>query len=197
MHSSHFLRYESKIIFIVEVEVMKLDITYDENILTADNIILFQRKMGWTEEPKDQLTKSLSNTLFLVVSKKDDEIIGMGRLLGDAAMYWYINDVFILTEYQGLGIGKEIVKRLVQYAKQNSLSGTSISLCLISAQGKTSFINRIEKSPYALLAEFYKKVRLPGVTKSWIGFTAKMDDDKEFEFGTNDEFDYESRKIAG
>jgi hypothetical protein len=70
MHSSHFLRYESKIIFIVEVEVMKLDITYDENILSADDIILFQRKMGWTEEPKDQLTKSLSNTLFSVVAKK-------------------------------------------------------------------------------------------------------------------------------
>lgn len=122
---------------------MKLDITYNENILTADDIILFQRKMGWTEEPKDQLIKSLSNTLFSVVAKKDDEIIGMGRLLGDAAMYWYINDVFILTEYQGLGIGKEIVKRLVQYAKQNSISGTSVSIYLMSAQGKEGFYEKL------------------------------------------------------
>ena len=120
-----------------------LDITYSENELTADDFILFQRKMGWFEDGKAQLAKSLSNTLFSIVAKKDNEIIGMGRLLGDAAIYWYINDVFILTEYQGMGIGREIVKRLIQYAKQNSISGTSISLYLMSAQDKEGFYEKL------------------------------------------------------
>lgn len=88
----------------------KLDITYSENELTADDYISFQQKMGWLADGKAQLAKSLSNTLFSIIAKKDNEIIGMGRLLGDAAIYWYINDVFILTEYQGMGIGREIVK---------------------------------------------------------------------------------------
>ena len=120
-----------------------MDITYSENVLTAEDFILFQRKMGWNEDSRDQLKKSLSNTLFSVVAKKDDEIIGMGRLLGDAAIYWYINDVFILTKYQGLGVGREIVNRLIQYAKQNSFSGTSISLCLMCAKGKEGFYEKI------------------------------------------------------
>lgn len=120
-----------------------MDITYSENVLTVEDFILFQRKMGWYEDPKAQLAKSLSNTLFSVVAKKDGEVIGMGRLLGDAAIYWYINDVFILTEYQRLGIGSEIVKRLIQYAKQNSISGTSISLCLMCAKEKEGFYERL------------------------------------------------------
>lgn len=121
----------------------KLDITYSENELTADDFISFQQKMGWLADGKAQLAKSLSNTLFSIIAKKDNEIIGMGRLLGDAAIYWYINDVFILTEYQGMGIGREIVKRLIKYAKQNSIAGTSISLYLMCAQGKEGFYEKI------------------------------------------------------
>ena len=99
--------------------------------------------MGWLEGSKAQLAKSLSNTLFSIVAKKDNEIIGMSRLLGDATIYWYINDVFILTEYQGMGIGKEIVKRLIQFAKQNSISGKSISLYLMCAKGKEGFYGKL------------------------------------------------------
>ena len=127
----------------VEIGVKKLGIVYCENTLTANDFILFQRKMGWVEDCREQLTKSLSNTIFSVVAKKDDEIVGMGRLLGDAAIYWYINDVFILTEYQGLGLGREIVNRLLQYAKENSISGTSISICLMCAKGKEGFYGKL------------------------------------------------------
>ena len=104
---------------------------------------MFQRKMGQTEDPIEQLEKSLNNTMFNVVSVKDNEIIGMGRLIGDGAIYWYINDVYILTEYQRLGIGAQIVKRLLQYVKENSISGTSVSICLMCAQGKEKFYENL------------------------------------------------------
>ncbi len=120
-----------------------MNLTYKENILTAEDVILFQRKMNWVEDPKAQWEKSLQNTIYSIVAMKDNEIVAMGRLLGDAAIYWYINDVFVLTEYQGCGIGREIVSRLIQYVKKNSLSGTEASVCLMCAKGKEVFYEKL------------------------------------------------------
>ena len=119
-----------------------MDIEYIENRLSAKDVIQFQRKMKWNEDPIEQWERSLSKTLFSVIALKGDEMIGMGRLLGDAAIYWYIQDVFILTEYQGLGIGTEIVKRLIRHVKKNSIWGTSVSLYLMSAKGKEGFYEK-------------------------------------------------------
>jgi len=99
--------------------------------------------MNWVEDPKAQWEKSLLNTIYSIVAMKDNEIVAMGRLLGDAAIYWYINDVFVLTEYQGCGIGREIVSRLLQYIKENSLSGTEVSVCLMCAKGKEAFYEKL------------------------------------------------------
>lgn len=120
-----------------------MNIEYIENCLSAKDVIQFQHKMGWNEDPIEQWEKSLSNTIFSVAAVKDDEIIGMGRLLGDAAIYWYINDVYILTEYQNLGVGTKIARKLLQYVKENSLSKTSVSVCLMCAQGKEPFYEKL------------------------------------------------------
>ena len=48
---------------------------------------------------------------------KDNQIIGIARLLGDGVIYWYINDVWVLPQYQGKGIGKNMVERIIQYVK--------------------------------------------------------------------------------
>jgi len=47
-----------------------------------------------------------------------------------------------LTEYQGRGIGSEIVKTLIEYVKKNSLPQTEILLCLMSAKGKEGFYEK-------------------------------------------------------
>ncbi|MCR5501527.1 MAG: GNAT family N-acetyltransferase [Lachnospiraceae bacterium] len=33
-----------------------------------------------------------------------DEVVGMGRLVGDGVMYWYLQEIVVLPEYQGRGI---------------------------------------------------------------------------------------------
>lgn len=71
------------------------------------------------------------------------ELVAMGRLLGDGAIYWYINDVYVLDEYQGQGIGREIMNRLVAYIKHNSLPETEVSVCLMCAKGKEGFYEKL------------------------------------------------------
>ena len=120
-----------------------MDIIFKENILKAEDVLLFQKKMNWTVDPKEQWVKSLSNTLYSIVAIKDNEIIAMGRLVGDGAIYWYVNDVFVLTKYQGQGIGREIMNRLLEHIKKSSLSGTDVSVCLMCAKGKEGLYEKL------------------------------------------------------
>ena len=109
---------------------------------------MFERKMGESQTgdiqtPQEQIKRSIANQLFSIVALKDNEYIGMARLIGDAAIYWCIVDVWVLPEYQGKGIGSEMVKRLIRYVKENSIPGTSISLFLMSAKGKEGFYEKL------------------------------------------------------
>ena len=90
-----------------------MNIIYKENTLTANDFLVLHNKMGLEKFPMEQVKKSMAQNLFSVVAVNDNEVISMGRLLGDGALVWYINDVLVLSEYQGKGIGSEIVKRLI------------------------------------------------------------------------------------
>lgn len=120
-----------------------MQIEYQENTLTADAFLAFQRQMGWPIYPRAQVEKSITNQLYAITVVDNGIVVGFGRLNGDAALYWYVNDVFILPEYQGKGIGTQIMQRLIDYAVNNSLPGTNISLCLMSAQGKEGFYEKL------------------------------------------------------
>ena len=49
----------------------------------------------------------------------------------------------MLPEYQGNGVGSRIVNWLIQYAKDSSIKGTSISVFLMSAKGKEGFYEKL------------------------------------------------------
>lgn len=99
--------------------------------------------MGDALTTREQAERSFAHQLFSIAAVRDGELVGIARLIGDEAIYWYINDVWVLPEYQGKGIGSSMVKRLIQYAKETSIPGTSVSLCLMSAKGKEGFYEKL------------------------------------------------------
>lgn len=76
-----------------------MEIEYKENILTASDFASFQKKMGWPQESIEVLKTAIANSLFTLVATIDNSIVGFARLVGDGAMFWYIQDVFVLNEY--------------------------------------------------------------------------------------------------
>jgi len=120
-----------------------LNVEYKENVLTADEYIMFESKMGDPLTSKEQAERSLAHQLFSVIAIIDNEIVGIARLLGDAAIFYYINDVWVLPEYQGKGIGTKLVEKLIEHVKETGIPGTSVSLCLMSAKGKEGFYEKL------------------------------------------------------
>jgi GNAT superfamily N-acetyltransferase len=122
----------------------KMNIAYKVYKLTVNEYLEIESKMeNMDTTTREQAKKSLDNQICSIVAIKNGQIIGIGRLIGDAAIYWCIVDVWVLPEYQGKGIGSNIVKALIQYVNENSFSGSSVSLFLMSAKDKEGFYDRL------------------------------------------------------
>jgi len=120
-----------------------VDIEYRENALTAEALAGLRNQAGWSHTEVFQAEKALERTLFSVAALSGGEIVGMGRLVGDGVLIWYIQDVIVVPERRGAGVGSEIVRRLVEYAKAHSLPGTNVAIALMSAKDKEPFYEKL------------------------------------------------------
>ena len=85
-----------------------------DNILTPEDFVRLRTATGFADIPLEHARKALQNGLINVSAIKDGELIGMGRLVGDGAMYWYLQEIVVLPEYQRQGIGAQ----LIEFAKE-------------------------------------------------------------------------------
>ncbi|MEO5806812.1 GNAT family N-acetyltransferase [Devosia sp.] len=80
--------------------------------------------------PKTQAAAEagLPNTVFAVMIRHENQLIGMGRIIGDGGMAFQITDIAVRPEHQGRGLGKAIVGRLVAYLRENAPKSAYVSL---------------------------------------------------------------------
>lgn len=119
-----------------------IDFALVENQLSANDFIRLKIATGFRNRPIDQVERALKNDLLDEVAIVNNEVVGMGRLVGDGVMYWYLQEIIVLPEYQGKGIGTGIVNYLLEYIKKHTENETFTSVGLTAAEGKTSFYER-------------------------------------------------------
>ena len=75
------------------------------------------------------VTAGLYNTLFCaVVHDESGLIVGMGRVVGDGAIYMHIQDVIVRPAHHGMGIGKAIMHEILKYLETAGGEHTNIGL---------------------------------------------------------------------
>ena len=112
----------------------------EERDLTVDEYSMLRASVGWYPMSMEVMACGLKNSLYSVVAKVEDEIIGCGRVVGDGGMYFYIQDVIVLPEHQGRGIGVEIMDRLMSYLDRNAKPTAFIGL--MAGNGVAPFYHR-------------------------------------------------------
>ena len=66
--------------------------------------------VGWSEGfDWSSLPASLDASLCGVVALAGEDVIGMGRIVGDGVKYFYVQDVAVDPAWQGRGIGQAII----------------------------------------------------------------------------------------
>jgi len=77
-----------------------------------------------------------ANSRFCCFALEGDRIIGAGRVLADGIDCAYLCDVAVLPQFQGTGLGKEIVNRLVASAEGHK------KIILYAVPGKEPFYRK-------------------------------------------------------
>ncbi|GGH11786.1 GNAT family N-acetyltransferase [Paenibacillus segetis] len=81
--------------------------------------------------PKDLQASqiALGNSIFLTTLRdSDDQLIGMGRIIGDGGCFYQIVDIAVHPSRQGQGLGKQIMSELMNYLDNNVPSRAYVSL---------------------------------------------------------------------
>jgi len=83
------------------------------------------------------LKTAFTNSMFKCFVYEDGKLVGVGRALADGVDCSYICDVALLPSHQGLGLGKQIVAKLLE------LSSGHKKIILYSVPGKESFYEKL------------------------------------------------------
>ena len=100
---------------------------------------LYQQAGWWQSESSDNdldiIAKIVANSFCFVIAILDGKIVGMGRAISDGISDAYIQDVTVQKEFCGQGMGKGIMRTLVNYLKEQNLKWIG----LISEPGYENF----------------------------------------------------------
>ncbi len=103
-----------------------IEILIIKNAPLDDLIMLYKDANWWVEENDGAdpqfINKIIAGSYCFVIAKKENRIIGMGRAISDGVSDAYIQDVAVLKEFRGQGIGKAIIKAIIKNLEENKIS---------------------------------------------------------------------------
>lgn len=77
--------------------------------------------VGWQDVMNfEAAVGSLARSLYGVVVVHEGQTVGMGRLVGDGCIYFYVQDIAVLPEHQGRGVGRMVMEGLMSYVRANA-----------------------------------------------------------------------------
>ena len=99
---------------------------------------------------------ALPNSQYGVVVLYEGKAIGMGRIVGDGAIFYYVQDVAVHPDHQRKGVGKTIIGQLVDYVKQNAPEKAFLGV--FAAAEAESFYQRYGFEDYPALTGMFQVV---------------------------------------
>lgn len=85
----------------------------DQKDFAIEDLVILYRSVGWSSADKPQeLRAALANSHAVVSAWLDGRLIGLGSALSDGHLVVYYPHLLVHPEFQGAGIGGQIMERL-------------------------------------------------------------------------------------
>lgn len=87
------------------------------DIPEVDEYLALRKVCGLSDRGKDASKIGLSNSIYSVIIRRsaDQELVGMGRLIGDGGTAYQIVDIAVHPSEQGKGLAKNIMQLLMTH----------------------------------------------------------------------------------
>lgn len=113
-----------------------IEITYQHNLpLDPRDVIRVFQSSGITRPVNDlpRIARMFAAPALTISAWHEGRLVGLSRSLTDYAYCCYLSDLAVDREYQGCGIGKELIRRTRETV------GDEVSVVLLSAPGAMSY----------------------------------------------------------
>ena len=111
------------------------------NSMTAKEYIDMRAAVGWRIFALEEAEEGLKHSYVWCV-RDQGRPVAMGRIVWDHGYVVYIADVIVIPEYQGRGLGREIMENIMQFVQDKLKPGYKIMVSLESAKGKEGFYEK-------------------------------------------------------
>jgi GNAT superfamily N-acetyltransferase len=102
-------------------------VTTDRSRLDVEVIHQFLTRSYWAEGiPLDIVARSLDNSLCFGVFQGKEQV-GFARVISDFSTFAYLADVFILPEHRGRGVGKFLLRCILEHSHLQGLRRWSLA----------------------------------------------------------------------
>ncbi|MEM7243931.1 MAG: GNAT family N-acetyltransferase [Acidobacteriota bacterium] len=108
---------------------------------TVDEYRRLIAAVGWKPRETAAIERGLAGSCFATCAEQGGVVIGMGRVIGDGGLHYYLSDVVVEPACQGRGIGTLIVERLNRWLE--SLPHDNTHVGVIAVAGSRAFYERL------------------------------------------------------
>jgi GNAT superfamily N-acetyltransferase len=98
-----------------------IEITTERSRINVDLVHAFLSSSYWAQgRSRAVLERSIQNSLCFSAFHRGQQV-GFGRIVTDYAVFAYIADVFVVPESRGVGIGKALMRAIVEHPELRAL----------------------------------------------------------------------------
>lgn len=103
------------------MNVEGFSVSTDHSKLDLEMICNFLSSAYWSNQrSRETVLKSLEHSLCFGLYQQEKQI-GLARVITDYATFAYLCDVYVLEEYRGRGLGKFLMKTVLEYPELTGL----------------------------------------------------------------------------
>lgn len=95
---------------------------------SAAEYLALRKSAGLSAMSNEGAEIALPNSLFAVCLREENEIVGMGRVIGDGGCFFQVVDIAVRPDQQGRGYGKLIMSEIMNYLREHVPARGLVSL---------------------------------------------------------------------
>lgn len=105
--------------------------TLNIDVLNTEIYQTIRNTTNWESIENHQVEIALKKDLFSIMVSHLGKPVGIGRVIGDGAIYFYIQDVIVIPDYQGIGVGRLIMEGIENYLSIHATGSSFIGLMAV------------------------------------------------------------------
>jgi GNAT superfamily N-acetyltransferase len=104
------------------------EVIVSECLPTVSEYIGVRTTMGWGRIDEEAANRTIQAAAFTVCLRRQDRLVGIARVMGDGAMYFFLADLIVDPEFRGSGYGDRLMHAVTSYFDRSAMPGATITL---------------------------------------------------------------------